>query len=316
MTNNRSLSFERLQLYTDGDDFDHSIEKGMDSSRKEIDHLYDSVARPMKKSEFDERGSMHTDVRQARLRSKMIQNRGSMSVRSAFSSHRSEFSFHPSINYTNKWKPKYDDHHDHRKMWTRMHNENQKIEAKRRLASAKKQMEELRECTFTPKLVTKKSDAKFQPLNTEQLSSRLYSYAERFKDNKDKLKQVLEKERGENTRFTPHLETSKINKQLEVVKERSSTRDDVYKNLYEDSKRREDAKKRMQSMLTTGAASELSSHDIFLTVSKPSYLKNKHGSVLGSGGKKSRRKRNMRYSNGGERPKTSFSSTIYSAGKS
>ena len=92
------------------------FEKGLASSREKHDPLFDSNARSNRRSEFpiDQRGSVNTDVRQFRLRSNLLTHRGSVSVRSSFSRGRSEFSFHPTINYDSKWKPKYNDHHNHK----------------------------------------------------------------------------------------------------------------------------------------------------------------------------------------------------------
>jgi 4-diphosphocytidyl-2C-methyl-D-erythritol kinase len=105
---------------------------------------------------LDQRGSVNTEMRQRRLQSRLlINNRGSVASCSAYSRAKSEFSFHPSINYDSKWKPKYDDHHDHNKMWNRMHAENEKINRKKRLMSEQKSVEEMSGCTFTPELVTK-----------------------------------------------------------------------------------------------------------------------------------------------------------------
>lgn len=63
---------------------------------------------------LDQRGSVNTEMRQRRLQSRLLTNRGSVASCSVYSRAKSEFSFHPSINYGSKWKPKYDDHHDHK----------------------------------------------------------------------------------------------------------------------------------------------------------------------------------------------------------
>ena len=86
----------------------------------------------------DQRGSVNTEMRQRRLQSRLLTHRGSVASCSVYSRARSEFSFHPTINYNSKWRPKYDDHHDHKKMWKRMHAENEKIIMKKRLMSEQK----------------------------------------------------------------------------------------------------------------------------------------------------------------------------------
>ena len=93
---------------------------------------------------IDQRGSVNTEMKHNRLRSKLLSNKGSFSVASSVSrGGQSQFSFHPSINYDSVWKPKYDDHHDHKQMVTRMHKEMEKIQAKKRIASEHKKLEEI-----------------------------------------------------------------------------------------------------------------------------------------------------------------------------
>jgi len=199
----RSLSIDKSPFKSDHEDHDSLIGKGLLSSKEKCDNLYDSVARPNKRSEFplDQRGSVNTDLRHHRLRSNLLSYRGSVSVRSSLSKGgRSEFSFHPSINYNSHWKPKYDDHHNHKKMWNRMHKEMSKIQAKKRLASEQRRIAEMANCTFKPQLVSKGSKTNLHkhnlnvylksanesktPADVKQLSFRLYQYADKFKENK------------------------------------------------------------------------------------------------------------------------------------
>jgi hypothetical protein len=271
------------------------------------------MLKPNRRQEFgiDQRGSVNTDVRHARLKNRLLVNRNSMSVRSSLSRGRSEFSFHPSINLSSKWKLKYDDHYDHDKMCLRMHKEMEKIQVKKRLASQRLKLEEMVECTFTPKLVTKASKTSLnEPMNVDQLSLRLYAYADKFKTKRKHMKSMLEIERGGEIRFTPHLETSKMNKQLEVVKERK----DVYENLYEDSKRRTDTKSKLKKSFGSGIPPVLDNDDLFLTVSKPpSYKKTKNRSVYKSLGAKLKKRKAVKFLNADSDSNNtkSYSSSIY-----
>lgn len=310
----RSLAVDKSPFKSENDDHDLSVEKGLLSSRDKNEKLFDSNAKSRRKQEFgpDQRGSVNTDVRHARLKNRLLVNRNSLSVRSTLSRGRSEFSFHPSINLTSMWKPKYDDHYNHDKMCKRMHKEMEKIQSKRRLASERQKIEEMVECTFNPKLVTKASKASIEPMNVKQLSLRLYAYADKFKENKKKMRSMIEIERGGEIRFTPQLETSRINKQLEVVKERK----DVYENLYEDSQRRVGTKNRLREVLESGTPSEIQDHDLFLTVSKPSYMQKKHRSVYNSLGSKAKNRKSVKYINPVSEANTkSFSSSIYSSSR-
>lgn len=116
----------------------------------------------------------------------------------------SEFSFHPEINRDSKWKPKYNDHHDHVKMWERMHDENMKIQSKKRLLSQEKQLREVEDCTFTPILVARQHGNKSEkPMNVDQLSERMYEYASKFKEKKESIKKKYESESGAS--FTPKI---------------------------------------------------------------------------------------------------------------
>jgi hypothetical protein len=92
---------------------------------------------------LDQRGSTNTTAiqrRQKMLNSRDTNSVAAPSVASICSSH---FSFHPEINRSSMWKPKYDDHHDHEKMWKRMHGESKKIETKKRIMSQEKDRQEL-----------------------------------------------------------------------------------------------------------------------------------------------------------------------------
>lgn len=310
----RSVGLEKTPLKSETEDHDLSVEKGLLSSRDKNENIFESNAKSRRREEFepDQRGSVNTDVRHARLKNRLLVNRNSLSVRSTLSRGRSEFSFHPSINFTSKWKPKYDDHYDHDKMCKRMHKEMEKIQSKRRLASERKKIEEMAECTFNPKLVTKASKASAEPMNVKQLSLRLYSYADKFKENKVKMRSMIENERGGEIRFTPQLETSRINKQLEVVKERK----DVYENLYDDSQRRVNTKNRLKEVLASGTPSEIQDHDLFLTVSKPSYMQRKHRTVYNSLGAKVKSRKSLKVGRQVlEVNAKSFSSSIYSSNR-
>jgi hypothetical protein len=195
-----------------------------------------------------------------------------------------------------------------------MHKEMEKIQVKKRLASQRLKLEEMVECTFTPKLVTKASKiASNEPMNVDQLSLRLYAYADKFKVKRKHMKSMLEIERGGEIRFTPHLETSKMNNQLEVVKERK----DVYENLYEDSQRRISTKSRLKEVLSAGNSPGLDSNDLYLTVSKPpSYKKTKNKSVYKSLAEKLGKRKAVKFLNIDSDLNTkSFSSSIYSSSR-
>lgn len=163
-----------------------------------------------------------------------------------------------------------------------MHAESAKIQSKKRLMSEHKKLEEVKEWTFTPKLVTKNSkySTKDAPPDVRHLSLRLYQYADQFKENKEKLKEKIDSERGEEIRFTPKLQTTKVNSQLETVKEHTS----VYENLYDDYKHREDAKQRLRNTLNAKASithnngmnSHRSTHDEIYVTSKKPNEKTKH----------------------------------------
>lgn len=321
--NCRSLAIDKSPLKSELEDEEALLDKGLASSREKYETLYESNAKPNRRSEFplDQRGSVNTDIRQYRLRSNLLTHRGSMSVRSSLSRGRSEFSFHPTINYGSKWKPKYDDHHNHKKMWKRMHKENDKIKAKRRLASEKKKLEEMAPCTFKPDLVAMKKKNNFHrqslktddvqrqetdgPMDVRQLSLRLYEYADKFKENKEKKKLQIDNERGNEIRFTPKLETEKFNSQLEVVKEKRN----VYSDLYEDSQRRENTYKVIRSALKTKKASISSNDDLQLPLSKPS-IGGKHKKYGAS-----QKLEHVKFSNTPQTERKTFSSSIYTASK-
>jgi hypothetical protein len=186
----------------------------------------------MRRSAFppDQRGSVNTEMRHKRLQNRLLTGRGSLAASSVYSQARTEFSFHPSINQSSKWKPKYDDHHNHKKMWSRMHNENEKIKSKNRLMSHQREQEELSHCTFTPEIFTKPKGSKNElkkhtPQDVKQLSLRLYQYADLFKEKRDQMKTKIDNERGEEMRFTPKLTSTKSSKALKTVRERTPAKD-------------------------------------------------------------------------------------------
>lgn len=122
---------------------DHPIHPESTSKLEKLEEVINKQA--MRRSAFpvDQRGSVNTEMRHRRLQNRLLTNRSSIAVSSVYSQARTEFSFHPSINQNTKWKPKYDDHHNHKKMWKRMHNENEKIKQKNRLKSQQRDQEEL-----------------------------------------------------------------------------------------------------------------------------------------------------------------------------
>lgn len=93
----------------------------------------------------DERGNISTITAKKRRRNNLMGSTTGFSYATASvaTDLMSKFSFHPEINRNSKWKPKYDDHHDHKRLWTRMHDENRKISNKRRLMSQEKERQEM-----------------------------------------------------------------------------------------------------------------------------------------------------------------------------
>jgi len=178
--------------------------------------------------EIDQRGSTHTAALDRRNKLKLSNGRHSYATASVASDSRSLWSFHPEINRNSKWKPKYDDHHDHEQLWNRMHDENRKIMVKKRLMSEEKQRSELEQCTFTPKLVTKKNQLENKTIDPEALGDRLYNYAEKLKENLTKKKEYYEQERGHEMSFTPKICTTKA-----ISKNSKSNNRNVFLDLYE-----------------------------------------------------------------------------------
>lgn len=173
----------------------------------------------------DERGSINTLAAQRRKKLSLAKNVHSCATASVASQGLSEFSFHPEINRNSKWKPKYDDHHNREKMLERMHDESSKIQAKLRLMSQEKQRQELKECTFTPKLLTKKkNEPSGKPQDISALSERMYEYADKFKKNKEAKKQQLYEN---SSSFTP-----KVNKAKNSLVKRKDGQ--VHDHLYND----------------------------------------------------------------------------------
>lgn len=143
----RSLNIEETPLKVDDDDRNQmDLEENPKlSSRDKLEDFLDSNNKLMMRKTFhhDQRGSVNTEMRQQRLKNRLLTHRGSFASSSVYSQARTEFSFHPTINYNSKWKPKYDDHHNHKKMWKRMHAENEKINRKKRLLSEQKKRDEM-----------------------------------------------------------------------------------------------------------------------------------------------------------------------------
>jgi hypothetical protein len=164
---------------------------------------------------LDQRGS--TCSAAVQRRQNLINSKAWHSVApSAISVPSSNFSFHPEINRSSMWKPKYDDHHDHKQMWKRMHGENKKIQSKKRIMSQEKDRKELACWTFTPRLVTDKHQefkiTKHSLKDAESLSNRMYDYADKFKSNLKLKKSMIDHERGQQISFTPTILSSKASK--------------------------------------------------------------------------------------------------------
>lgn len=311
----RSLTVDKTPVKTEDESESISPEKGLHLAIKDFDPLVELSHKKNRRTMFsiDQRGSVNTDLRHKRLEKRLVINRSSV-ARSTSSRGRTEFSFHPSINYNSKWKPKYDDHHNHKKMWSRMHKENEKIMRKKRLMSEQRKLEEIANCTFTPELVTKRyNETSKEPLDVKRLSLRLYEYADKFKEKRDKLKEQLDSERGEEIRFTPKLETTRSNSQLEVIKERKN----VYENLYEDYQKREAHKQNLKNNYysNTAVPPELTDQEIFLTVQRPITVRGKHRVLFDSLGNQRKRQvhNGIKYKQS-QQPKSaqSFSTNLYS----
>lgn len=270
---------------------------------------------------IDQRGSVNTEIRQHRLRSNLLSYKGSVSNRSSLSrGGKSSFSFHPSINYKSQWKPKYDDHHDQKRMVNRMHKESEKIMAKKRLASEQKKLEEMSKCTFKPKLVSKRLDTSApvveptlktpvakptEPATVDQLSVRLYQYAEDFKFRKQEKKQKIQEERGQEIRFAPKLETEKFNSDLESL----SSRKNVYSGLYEDYVRRTQGKKQAKDQEKKGrkVAKHSVNDDLLHTLKAPKQQFQKKRCSLGGD--------RIKYNNDSLNQPQGFSTSVYHATK-
>ena len=144
---------------------------------------------------------------------------------------------------------------------------------------------------------------KMQPADVRQLSIRLFKYADKIKENKEKKRQQIDNQRG--NAFTPILETEKYNSRLEVVNEKR----DVYADLFEDSQRRENTKQVIRKTLNSKKGSIASNNDLYLSVSKPS---------IGSKYKKfgsSQKLEHVRFNNESKGNPKNFSSSIYTAHK-
>ena len=267
----RSLTIEETPLKNESELFEEigSHEKRDEAKKNRLEGIFEN--KKMRKSAFppDQRGSVNTEMRQRRLKNRLLTHRGSVAVSSVYSQARTEFSFHPTINHDNKWRPKYDDHYNHKKMWKRMHKENEKISMKKRMMSEQRDAAELAKCTFTPDLVSKKSykdkNKNDEPLNVKHLSLRLYQYADKFKEKREQMKEKYEHQRGEEIRFTPILETTNNSKLRRTLNDRK----DVYETLYEDHQKRELKKKRKSKSKQRSRKTINNSNDMYLTVKKP-----------------------------------------------
>lgn len=172
-----------------------------------------------------------------------------------------------------------------------MHDENAKINRKKRLMSEQRAINDMAGCTFTPDLVTKKGDkSSDEPLDIKHLSLRLYQYADKFRENKDKSKRKLENERGEEIRFTPLLETAKVNSEMQIIKDRKN----VYENLYEDCQKREQNKEKLKLLYQTDKKKDWNSSPaddgMVITIRKPGSIKGKHVNFYENIGEKSSKK--------------------------
>jgi hypothetical protein len=165
------------------------------------------------------------------------------------------------------WVPKYNDHHNHKRMWNRMHQENSKIQAKKRLMSQQKKLEEVAECTFTPKLFTRKKDEKKpDSVDVKHLTFRLYQYADQFKKNKETLKKNIDVERKDDISFHPKLQTARANSKMSAFKDRKN----VYDSLYNDYNRKENHIKELkEKFYNSPGGKKLDEDQIYLTVMKP-----------------------------------------------
>lgn len=119
----------------------------------------------------------------------------------------------------------------------------------------------------------KEGDAN-EPLDVKHLSLRLYQYADKFRDKREKMKKKYDSERGEEIRFTPKLETAKANSELDVIRERKN----VYDGLYEDYQKREQNKARLKTLydLEGKKGASKSEEDLLLSIKKSSSIKGKH----------------------------------------
>ncbi|CAI2362186.1 unnamed protein product [Moneuplotes crassus] len=202
-----------------------------------------AASRKDKRKDFiqKERGSVDTVKILRRKKLQMSKASHSVCTASAYSKHfNSNLSFHPEINRDERWTPKYDDHDDHQKMVQRMHDESRKIERKKRIMSSEKDRQELSECSFTPKLVTKKRGNKstLKKLKTEdakKLGERMYEYAAKHKASLDTVKSNLDSQRGQEVNFTPKIVKTKT---LKIDRSKG----EVYDDLYQDFSRRVDKK--------------------------------------------------------------------------
>jgi hypothetical protein len=214
------------------DENPYLIEEFQNVKIAELEKLLNRKGRVRSNNGYDQRGSTYSTEVHRRQKLFKSKDRHSLISASVISDIGSNFSFHPEINRTKMWKPKYDDHDDHEKMWNRMHKENSKIQTKKRIMSREKEMRELSQCTFTPKLVTANSRqpkvSKHSSKEAESLGNRMYDYADKFKKNLKEKKSIIEHERGQETYFTPKIVTTKT---LNI----NRSNGEVYEDLYNDN---------------------------------------------------------------------------------
>lgn len=224
----------------------------------DLEKFVSSKATPRATFGLDQRGSINTQAVQRRKHLTNSKKGRSVATASVMSHGFSEFSFHPEINRDSKWVPKYDDHHDHERMWARMHNEHRKILAKRRLMSQEKEREELLSIYNSQ---PKKIHMAHSSQEVNAVSERMYAYADKHKNKLANKKKTIEQERGQEINFTPKLVTTKG---LEI----NRTKGEVYDDLYNDYVARKDRKiEKVQQINVSGIYSV--HRKVLLNVLKP-----------------------------------------------
>lgn len=107
--------------------------------------------------------------------------------------------------------------------------------------------------------------------------------------SKDKMKLKLDYERGEEIRFTPHLETAKVNSEMQIIKDRKN----VYENLYEDHQKREQNKEKLKILYQSDKKKDWDSNSddqMVITIRKPGSVVGKHVNFYDNIGEKSSKK--------------------------